>query len=80
MRKYITNLRWPILISTLLVLPFLILELVNRWRYQEGFPIPLFVLLWLLPLGFALILAPIVLDARAGNKIKPLSLVWRIFS
>ena len=80
MNNYLTNLRWPILISTLLVLPFLILELVNRWRYHEGFPIPLFVLLWLLQLGFALILAPIVRDIRAGNKIKPLSLVWRIFS
>ena len=78
MKNYLTNLRWPLLISTLLVLPFLLLELVNRWSYQEGFPIPLFGLLWLLPLGFILILAPVVRDVRAGDKLKYISFVLRI--
>jgi len=78
MKNYLTNLRWPLLISTLLVLPFLLLELVNRWSYQEGFPIPLFGLLWLLPLGFILILTPVVRDVRAGDKLKYISFVLRI--
>ena len=30
MKNHFTNLRWPILISTLLVLPFMLLEMVNR--------------------------------------------------
>lgn len=56
----IHNLRAPALISTLLVLPFVVLELVNRRGFNEGFPVALFGLLWLLPLAFSLLLLPIM--------------------
>lgn len=37
-----TNFIWSAIISTLLVLPFMILEWVNRRAYQEGYPFQLF--------------------------------------
>jgi hypothetical protein len=62
------NLKTPAIVSSLLVLPFMILELVNRRGFNEGFPIVLFGLLWLLPLGFVAILMPILRSLPAGNR------------
>lgn len=72
-----TNLKWPAIISILLVLPFMILEWVNRREFDEGFPIQLFIIMWLLALAFSLILMPVVRKAHAGNKLmeKP----WLLF-
>jgi hypothetical protein len=66
--------------SSLLVLPFLILEFVNRRRFDEAFPIPLFSILWLLPLSFVVTLTPIVGMARgeAGARPASTSVVFRI--
>ena len=73
-------LRTPALISSVSVLPFMILELVNRRSFDEGFPIPLFGLMWLLPLSFILILRPIVPSLPAGmsNFALALSLLLRV--
>ncbi len=70
MKNVFTTLKSPAMISSMLVLPFLILELINRqsFRAREGFPIMLFALLWLLPVAGMLILEPIVRTVRAGNK------------
>ena len=51
-------LRNAAIVSSLLVLPFLILQLVNRSAFHQSFPLPLFVLMWVLPLSFILILMP----------------------
>jgi ABC-type amino acid transport system permease subunit len=58
----------------------MILELINRRSFHEGFPIVLFGLLWLLPVAFILILMPIVRNVRAGNRImvNPISLLLRV--
>ena len=74
------NLRTPAIISLLLVLPFVILELKNRRSYNEGFPVPLFGLMWLLPLLFMLTLMPIVRNLRAenGSAVKLRSLLPRV--
>lgn len=69
MKSLLANLRMPALVSTFLLLPFMILELVNRRGFHEGFPIVLFGLLWLLPVAFFLTLMPFVRNARAGNGI-----------
>jgi cation transport ATPase len=76
----LTNLRLPALISLLLVIPFMIMEVVNRRGFNEGFPIPLFVMMWLLPLSFILTVMPIVRNLRAGNSLitQPVSLLIRI--
>lgn len=80
MKNIFTNLRSPAIVSSILVLPLMILELANRRSFHEGFPIVLFVLLWLLPLAFILILMPIVQNVRTGNRImvNPLNPMLRV--
>jgi hypothetical protein len=80
MKNIITNPRSAAIISFILVLPFMILELVNRRSFHEGFPIVLFGLLLLLPMIFIVILVPIVRNVRAGNSImaNPISLLFRV--
>jgi len=80
MQTILTNLRSPALISLLLVLPFIILELVNRRNFNEGVPFPLFGVLWVLPIIFIVTLAPIVQTVRMGNSViaKPISLLLRV--
>lgn len=68
------------LISLILVLPFVILELVNRRSFAEGFPVPLFGFLWLLPAAFIVVLVPLVRAVRAGNSLtaNPVNLLLRV--
>lgn len=74
MRLILTNLGSSAFISFLLVLPFMIMEFVNRQSFfisgKKSFPIGLFVMLWLLSMLFFLILMPIVRNLRrTGNNI-----------
>lgn len=69
MQNILTSLRLPAIISFLLVLPFMILEGVNRRNFNEGFPIPLFVIMWLLPMLFLLTGMPIIRNVRGGNSL-----------
>lgn len=80
MKNILTNFRSPAIISLVLVLPFIILELVNRRTFNEGFPIPLFGFLWLLPILFILTMMPIVRNIRTGNSIiaNPIILLFRV--
>ena len=82
MKNILINLRLPAIISSLLVLPFMILELINRRSFHEDFPFPLFGILWLLPVPFILILMLIVEKARAGKNImaNPINLLLRAAS
>ncbi len=48
------------LISFLLILPFMIMEVVNRRNYNEDFPITVFLALWMNLSAISLILLPIV--------------------
>ena len=72
MRLILTNLGSSAFISFLLVLPFMVMEFVNRQRFftsgKESFPIGLFVMLWLLSMLFILILMPIVQSLGAGHN------------
>jgi len=80
MKNTLVNLGSSAVISLIVVLPFMILEVVNRRAYKEGFPSSLFVILWLLPLAFMLILMPMVRQVRAGNSLmaNPISLLLRV--
>ena len=62
------NIRTPAILSSALVLPFMILESMNRRAFYEAFPIPLFAIMWLLPLSFFLILMPIVRNLQAQER------------
>jgi hypothetical protein len=64
MQSILTNLRGPAIISFLLIIPFMVMEVVNRRNFNEGFPIALFVFMWLLPTLFILSGLPIVRSMR----------------
>jgi hypothetical protein len=55
------------LIGFLLILPFMIMEVVNRRNFNEDFPIMLFFVLWFDLFAVGLILLPIVRGRRTGN-------------
>lgn len=69
MKTILTNLKFPAVTGFILVVPFMVLEFINRRNFHEGYPIPLFGLMWLLPAAFVLILMPVVRSVRAGNNI-----------
>ncbi len=81
MKNILINLRSPAIISFLLMMPLMIMEAVNRRSFNEGlFPIPLFGVLWLMPLIFIVILMPIVRSVEVGNgvMVKPVSFFIRV--
>jgi hypothetical protein len=55
-------------ISFLLILPFMIMEVVNRRNFNEDFPIFLFFVMWFNLFAISLILLPIVRSRRTGNQ------------
>ncbi|MEO5888463.1 MAG: hypothetical protein ABIQ77_12460, partial [Anaerolineales bacterium] len=57
----------PALISFLLILPFTVMEVVNRRNFNEDFPIMLFFGIWFILFAISLILLPIVRARRTGN-------------
>ncbi len=80
MQALFTNLRLPALVSFVLILPFMIMEVINRRNFNEGFPIVLFVILWLLPALSILTVTPILRNVRVGSSImaRPLLLLLRV--
>lgn len=80
MKNMFMTLRSPALISLLLVIPFMIMEIVNRRGFDEGFPIPLFAMMWILPVIFILTGMPILRNLFAGNSLmaQPASLLIRV--
>jgi len=80
MQNMLTTLRSPALISLILVVAFMIMEVVNRRNFNEGFPIPLFVIMWVLPIIFIVTLMPIVRNVRARNSLIacPVNLLIRV--
>jgi len=76
MKNFLPNLKIPAIVSLLLVTPFMVMELMNRRQFHEGFPFALFFVLWILPFIFIAIVMPLARDARAGVDIlaRPISL------
>jgi hypothetical protein len=69
MKSTLANFKSPAILSSILVLPFMILEWANRRSFNQGFPIPLFGILWLLPVLFILTVMPNLRNKRAGNGL-----------
>lgn len=66
--------RWPIISSSFLVLPFMVLEFVNRRTFLEfpqSFPIPLFATMWLLAFAFVYILTRVMRGEAAQANLVP---------
>lgn len=55
------------LVSFLLILPFIIMQIVNRRNFNEEFPTVLFFVMWLNLFAVSLILLPIMQGRRIGN-------------
>lgn len=55
------------LAALLLILPLVVLELINRRSFYEGFPLMLFFVMWLNLFAISLILLPIALGMRSAN-------------
>jgi len=75
-KNFLVNLKIPALLSLLLVVPFMVMEFVNRRQFHEGYPVVLFLVLWIFPFIFLAIVTPLARDAKAGVDIlaRPLSL------
>src|SRR5262245_16502586 len=78
-RTIAARLRLPAVVSSLVVFPLVLLQVVNR-RFEEGFPCLLVAILWLLPTAFLYVLMPIVWNVRAGSPVlgSPVRLLLRI--
>jgi hypothetical protein len=57
------------LLAFVLVLPFMVLEVINRRSFDEGFPFPLFGSLWLLTLAFLLVLGSLARAVSPGRSL-----------
>jgi hypothetical protein len=68
MKTFLTNILSSTLIGILLILPFMIMEIVNRRNFNEGFPFVLFLVLWINLFAISSILLPIVRARRAGSQ------------
>jgi hypothetical protein len=67
MQTTLKSLGSSVLIGLLLILPFMIMEVVNRRDFHEGFPGVLFFAMWLNLFAVSIILLPIVRGWRTGN-------------
>lgn len=66
--------RTSLLISATLVVPFIGLELVNRWTYHEEFPFMLFTFMSLYSLFIVLLLSPVLRKLIAEKSVRALRL------
>jgi hypothetical protein len=73
-RKLITH----AMISLVLVLPFIILELINRRNFFTDFPVALFGMMWLLTFSFILLLVPVARNLRNKHLKNPVSLAAKV--
>jgi hypothetical protein len=67
MKNALKTLGSSALVGLLLILPFMIMEVVNRRNLNEEFPIVLFFGMWFNLFAISLILLPIVLGGRTGT-------------
>ncbi len=68
MRTLLKTFGLSALISLLLILPFIIMEVVNRRNYNEDFPFFLFFVMWFNLLAISLILLPILLSRQTASQ------------
>jgi len=60
------NLKWPAFISLATVLPFILMEIINRKFFPESFPYFLFGMLWLLMLIIIFIFKSLVKNLHSS--------------
>ena len=70
MKAFVT----PLLISSTLVAPFIVLQLINRRAFHEDFPFVLFTFMSLHSLLIVLLLTPVVRRLRSERDLRVLKL------
>ena len=70
MRAFVT----PLLISSTLVAPFIVLQLITRTAFHEDFPFVLFTFMSLHSLLIVLLLTPVVRRLRSERDLRVLQL------
>ena len=80
MKNIFTNFILPAIVSSLLILPFVNLEWVNRQGFHEDFPVVLFALMWSLQTAFFVVLIQVLQSVRKGNRLmaNPLDLFLKV--
>ena len=70
----------PVILGSVVTLPFLILEAVNRGGFHDAFPVVLFVVMWLLSLSFFVVLMPVArsLGVKEAREAAPFALLPRL--
>ena len=58
----------PAILSTILTLPFMVMEWINGGQNHENFAYPLFIMLWMVSLSFFLILIQLIRQLRTAKK------------
>ncbi len=79
-KQTLSHLAPAAIIGSILILPLVILELVYGQASYSNFPVPLFAILWLLPVMFVLMIAPAVRGVWGGSAIlaNPTVLLFRL--
>ena len=62
------------------LIPLITLELVNRWKFHEGFPFALFTFTWILQVLFILLLTFMIKSQHSRKSIRqdPTSLLLQV--
>jgi hypothetical protein len=68
MKAILKTLGASALLGFLLILPFMIMEVVSRRRFNEDFPVMLFFVMWLNVFAISIILLPIIRGRRQANR------------
>lgn len=68
MKAILTTLGESALLSCLLILPFIVIEVINRRRFNEDFPIMLFFGMWLSIFAISVILLPIIRGRQQAKR------------
>lgn len=68
MQKTLKTIGSTALINLIFVIPFIIMEVINRRNFNEDFPFALFFVLWLNLFAISLILQPILRARQAQNR------------
>lgn len=78
MQKLIKN--YPLISSAVLgfifLIPFIVLEIVNRWKFNEGFPFAVFTFTWALQTAFILTLLPLIKNRQSGKSLKGIPFIF----
>lgn len=57
------------ILGFIFLIPLIALEIVNRRKFNEGFPFSVFIFTWILQAAFILILAALIKTMRSGKSV-----------